>query len=65
MGGPAVAVVTAFVSIGYSAATALRRHLLVTSPAGAKAVLQTSDPMSELMARYRFLIESSGTTSRS
>ncbi len=57
----AVAVVTAFVSIGYSAASALRRHLLVTSPAGAKAVLQTSDPMSELMARYRFLIESSGT----
>ena len=57
----AVAAVTAFLSIGYSAASALRRHLLVTSPAGAKAVLQTSDPMSELMARYRFLIESSGT----
>jgi hypothetical protein len=57
----AVAAVTAVASIGYSAANALRRHLLVASPAGAKAVLQTSDPMSELMERYRFLIESSGT----
>jgi hypothetical protein len=57
----AAAAITAVLGIGYSAASALRRHLLVTSPAGARAVLETSDPMSELMERYRFLIESTGT----
>src|SRR5436190_1263441 len=57
----AVAAITAVVGVGYSAVNALRRHLLVASPAGAKAVLQTSDPMTELMERYEFLIESSGT----
>jgi hypothetical protein len=57
----AVAAVTAVVGLGYSAVNALRRHLLVASPAGARAVLQTSDPMTELMERYRFLIESTGT----
>ena len=57
----AVAAITAVVGVGYSAVNALRCHLLVASPAGAKAVLQTSDPMTELMERYEFLIESSGT----
>jgi hypothetical protein len=57
----AVAALTAVFGIGLSAANALRRHLLVASPAGAKAVLQTSDPMNELMERYKFLIESAGT----
>jgi hypothetical protein len=57
----AVASLTTLVAFGWSAANALRRHLLVVSPAGAKAVLHTSDPMSELMERYAFLIRSSGT----
>ena len=57
----AVAALTAVLGIGLSAANALRRHLLVASPAGARAVLQTSDPMNELMERYKFLIESAGT----
>ena len=57
----AAAAVTAVVGLGASVTNAIRRHLLVSSPAGANAVLQTSDPMAELMERYRFLIRSAGT----
>jgi hypothetical protein len=56
-----IAALTAILGLGWSVANALRRHLLIASPAGAKAVLQTSDPMSELTERYGFLIRSSGT----
>ena len=56
-----IAGLSALVGIAWSGTNAVRRHLLVASPAGAKAVLQTSDPMSDLMARYKFLIRSAGT----
>lgn len=52
----AAAALTAVIGLGSSVINAIRRHLLVASPAGAKAVLQTSDPMAELMERYRFLV---------
>jgi hypothetical protein len=57
----AAAAVTAVVGLGASVINAIRRHLLVASPAGANAVLQTSDPMAELLRRYRFLIRGAGT----
>jgi hypothetical protein len=57
----AATAIAALLGIGWSGVNALRRHLLVASPAGARAVLQTSDPMSDLMARYRFLIRATGT----
>ena len=57
----ALAAVTALVGFGWTATNALRRHLLVTSPLGAAAVLRTSDPMAELERRYAFLVRSAGT----
>ena len=57
----ALAAVTALVGFGWTATNALRRHLLVSSPLGAAAVLRTSDPMAELERRYAFLVRSAGT----
>jgi KAP-like P-loop domain-containing protein len=57
----ALAAVTAVLGVAWSAANALRRHLLMESPAGATAVLKISDPMAELRRRYEFLIRSAGT----
>jgi KAP family P-loop domain len=39
----------------------MRRHLLVGSPGGTKALLRTTDPMEDLLRRYAFLVESAGT----
>jgi hypothetical protein len=57
----AIAAATAVLGLAWSGANALRRHLLMESPAGATAVLRISDPMAELRRRYEFLIRSAGT----
>lgn len=51
----AVTALLAFVGPGWNA---LRRHLLIESPAGAAAALRTSDPMQDVIERYDFLVES-------
>lgn len=42
--------------------TALRRQLLVSSPAGAALAMRTSDPMADLVERYTFLVRSTNTS---
>ena len=57
-----IAGLTAITGLGWSLLNAVRRHLLVASPAGARAVLQTSDPMADLKRRYEWLVKSAGTS---
>ncbi|HEX4344352.1 MAG TPA: P-loop NTPase fold protein [Solirubrobacteraceae bacterium] len=48
----------ALMAIAVSVANAVRRHLLAESPRGATAVLRSTDPMSDLLRRYAFLVRS-------
>src|SRR3954470_2525684 len=53
--------VAALLALVSSLGNALRRHLLAQSPRGAKAVVSNSDPMSDLLQRYGFLVKTAGT----
>jgi hypothetical protein len=52
--------VLALLALIVSLSNAVRRHLLARSPRGASDLLQSSDPMEDLLRRYSFLLRSSG-----
>ena len=56
-----IGAVTAILAFGSSLRNALRRHLLSESPRGASALLHSTDPMADLLRRYRFLVRTAGT----
>src|SRR4051794_37675460 len=56
-----VGAVAASVAFGSSVLKALRRHLLSESPRSANALLRSTDPMADLVRRYRFLVRRANT----